>query len=67
MKRTELELTRMSSAKLLAILHKYNPFGGYSIGYRKGQLTRNQAIATILRYEQTARSETGASDCRIDC
>jgi hypothetical protein len=44
------ELEAMSDAELLRVLYKNNPFGGYSIGARKGQMRREWAIDTILRY-----------------
>ena len=45
------EFNAMPDAELLRLLLRANPCGGYSIGKRKGQLTRQAAINTLLRYE----------------
>ena len=45
------ELDAMPDYAILRELLRNNPFGGYSIGKKKGQLSRNGAILTILRYE----------------
>lgn len=47
------ELNNKVDAVLVRELLKLNPFGGYAIGNNKkrGQLTRQQAIDTLLRYE----------------
>jgi hypothetical protein len=45
------EFDAMPDAYLLKLLRERNPFGGYSIGKKEGQLTREQVIQTLLRYE----------------
>lgn len=45
------ELDALPESVLLRELTKKNPFGGYSIGSRRGQMTREQVTDTILRYE----------------
>lgn len=45
------EFEAMPNTELLRLLLRANPFGGYSIGARRGQLSRNQAIDTLLRFE----------------
>lgn len=45
------ELAAIPDEHLLRVLLKKNMFGGYSIGKRRGQMTREQVTETILRYE----------------
>jgi len=45
------EYDAMPDFALVRELLRVNPFGGYSIGKRKGQLSRQNAIDTLLRYE----------------
>ena len=45
------ELEIKSDAELLKILRAHNPMGGYSIGSKRGQFTRQGVIDTILRYQ----------------
>jgi len=45
------EFAAMPDGELLRQLNKKNPFGGYSIGKKKGQMSREQVIETLLRYE----------------
>jgi hypothetical protein len=52
------ELDAMPDAALLHHLSKMNPFGGYSVGKKRGQLTRERLIQTILRYEGYKTTES---------
>jgi hypothetical protein len=45
------EFDAMPDQHLLNLLKEKNPFGGYSLGKKQGQLTREQVIRTLLRYE----------------
>lgn len=44
-------LETLSDNELIRLLLRANPFGGYSIGERKGQQTRQEAINVLLRFE----------------
>lgn len=56
------EFDAMPDWYLLRLLANHNPLGSYSIGAKRGQLSRTSAIETLLRYEGYIQRPTGKGE-----